>query len=282
MTIEPMGGISPFDAIREADDRGEFWRGRRLMDRLDYYDWRNFLRAIRQARAACAVELGELAAQDHFVETNAMVSTGSGAMRSVPDYRLSRMACYLTAMRGDASKAAIAAALIYFAARTRESEVNQHLTPALPRDYEQALVALLSEVREKKALERKVSELEPAAAAWERLASANGDFSVRVAANILNRDPNIQTGQNRLFAIIRGMDMVSKGDIPYAKHSDHLRQKPGTPYEHPKTHEKTVGEPQLRVTVRGLQYLHKRLGGVVAISRHVQAELEFGGEADAA
>lgn len=155
-------------------------------------------------------------------------------------------------------------------------------TLALPTDYEQALVALLSEVRDKKALESKVAALEPAANAWERLASANGDFSVRVSANILNRDPNISTGQNRLFAIIRGLDMVSKGDVPYAKHSEHLRQKPGGAFEHPKTGEKTIGEPQLRVTVRGLQYLHKRLGGVVPLAHHIQAELDFDAQDGAA
>jgi len=122
MSTISSAGQSPFDAIRQIDQDGEHWRGRRLMTTLDYVDWRNFQKTIKLARAACVVELGETAAQNHFVELNEMVRTGSGATRSVPDYRLSRMACYLTAMRGDANKAAIAAALIYFAARTRQAE----------------------------------------------------------------------------------------------------------------------------------------------------------------
>jgi anti-repressor protein len=156
------------------------------------------------------------------------------------------------------------------------------VAPQLPQDYEGALVALLGQVRETKALSARVAELEPDAFAWERLASANGDFSVRVAANILNRDPSIATGQNRLFGTIRSLRMVDKRDIPYAAYNAHLRLKPGAEYEHPHTGEKTVGDPQVRVTIRGLQYLHKKLGGTVAIAHHVQAEMAFESQAGAA
>jgi prophage antirepressor-like protein len=131
--------------------------------------------------------------------------------------------------------------------------------PALPQDYEEALVHLLGKVRENKQLESRVRELEPSAQAWDVLAAAEGDYSLRDAAFILNRDPAISTGQNRLLRSIREFGMVDRNDVPYAKHSAHLVERP-TSYEHPRTKE-TVLSKQLRVTVQGLRYLHRRLGG---------------------
>jgi prophage antirepressor-like protein len=131
--------------------------------------------------------------------------------------------------------------------------------PALPQDYEEALVHLLDKVRENKQLESKVRELEPAAQAWDVLASATGDFSLRDAAFILNRDPAISTGQNRLLRSIREFDMVDRNGVPYAKHATHLVER-ATSYIHPHTEEPTLSK-QIRVTVQGLRYLHRRLGG---------------------
>lgn len=155
---------SPFDAIKSTDEHGDHWRGRQLMPNLDYTDWRNFQRAIKQARTACAVELGEAAAQDHFVETTAMVPTGSGALRSVPDYRLTRAACYMTAMRGDANKPAIAKALVYFAARARQAELMEEAAsaglPVLPRTMPEALRALAAEMEQRENVQAELAEVE--------------------------------------------------------------------------------------------------------------------------
>jgi hypothetical protein len=54
-----------------------------------------------------------------------MVEVGSGATRSVADYRLSRYGCYLIAMNGDPEKPEVAAAQGYFAAMTRHAELNR-------------------------------------------------------------------------------------------------------------------------------------------------------------
>ncbi|MFJ4932351.1 phage antirepressor [Streptomyces pseudovenezuelae] len=131
--------------------------------------------------------------------------------------------------------------------------------PALPQDYEEALVHLLDKVRENKQLESKVRELEPAAQAWDVLASAEGDYSLREAALILNRDRGISTGQNRLLRSIRELDMIDRKGVPYAKHASHLVER-ATSYVHPHTNEPTLSK-QIRVTAQGLRYLHKRLGG---------------------
>jgi anti-repressor protein len=109
--------------------------------------------------------------------------------------------------------------------------------------------------------ERRVAELEPVAQAYDVIASAKGDFSLRDSAFILNRDPGIKTGQNRLMDSLRDFNMVDAKDVPYAKHETHLTERVRT-YTHHVTGEKTLAKrPQIRITVAGLRYLHKRLGG---------------------
>lgn len=142
--------------------------------------------------------------------------------------------------------------------KTGSYSVTSH-SPALPQDYEEALVHLLGKVRENKQLESRVKELEPSAQAWNILASASGDYSLRDAAHILNRDRGISTGQNRLLRSIRELDMVDRNGVPYAKHATHLVER-ATSYIHPHTDEPVLGK-QIRVTVLGLRYLHGKLGG---------------------
>lgn len=137
--------------------------------------------------------------------------------------------------------------------------VAQPASPALPQDYEEALVHLLGKVRENKQLESRVAELEPSAQAWDVLASAEGDYSLRDAAFILNRDPAISTGQNRLLRTIREFDMIDRNGVPYSKHAAHLVERP-TSYNHPHTGDAVLSK-QLRVTVQGLRYLLRRMGG---------------------
>lgn len=108
--------------------------------------------------------------------------------------------------------------------------------------------------------ETRVAELAPDAAAWDALAKATGDYSVREAAHILNRDPGISTGQNRLFDTLRDLRMVDGRNTPYAAHADHVRLRTYT-YPDRVTGEDTAGH-QVRVTVAGLRYLHTKLGGI--------------------
>jgi prophage antirepressor-like protein len=144
--------------------------------------------------------------------------------------------------------------------------------PALPQDYEEALVALLGQVRETKALTAKVAELEPAAQSWQTLASADGDFSVSDAAKILARDPQIKLGRNRLFTVLdeyRWTYRQLADDRPrvmqVAIERQWLSEIPQSHY-HPRTGELVMDAPQVRVTVKGLHELHKRLGGTTAVA----------------
>ena len=54
-----------------------------------------------------------------------MVEIGSDTKREVPDYKLSRYACYLIAQNGDSRKKVIALAQTYFAIQTRKQELSE-------------------------------------------------------------------------------------------------------------------------------------------------------------
>lgn len=147
----------------------------------------------------------------------------------------------------------------------------QPAAPALPQDYEEALVALLGQVRETKALESRVAELEPVAQSWNILAAADGDFSVNDAAKILARDPQIQIGQKRLFTVLAELKWTYRqlaDDRPramqYAIERQWLSELPMSHY-HPRTGDLVLDPPQVRVTVKGVHELHKRLGGTAPV-----------------
>jgi anti-repressor protein len=105
-----------------------------------------------------------------------------------------------------------------------------------------------------------IAEIEPAARSWTQLADSAGDFSVREAAQILDRDPSISTGQRRLFETLRQIGWVDRSGLPYQRQVDlgRLAVKAGS-YE--RSEGERVPTRQARVTVKGLHELHKRLGG---------------------
>lgn len=106
---------------REMDSGVEFWLARDLLKVLGYDEWRNFESVIQKAITACQKSSHEPG--DHFVETTKKVTLGSGAVRDVADYMLTRYACYLIAQNGDPSKDPIAFAQTYFAVQTRKQEL---------------------------------------------------------------------------------------------------------------------------------------------------------------
>ncbi|HUR65244.1 MAG TPA: DNA damage-inducible protein D [Chitinophagaceae bacterium] len=99
----------------------ECWSARELQVFFNYKDWRNFLKVIDKAKAAC--ENSGVAVSDHFVDINKMINLAKGAQREVEDIALTRYACYLIAQNGDASKNEIAFAQTYFAVQTRKQEI---------------------------------------------------------------------------------------------------------------------------------------------------------------
>lgn len=111
---------SPFDAIRITTPEGrEYWSARELMPLLGYERWERFADAIDRAKIA-AHNSGYNVAQNF--PGAAKVSGARGPAQQ--DYHLSRYACYLVAMSGDPRKPEVAAALTYFAIKTREAETR--------------------------------------------------------------------------------------------------------------------------------------------------------------
>ncbi len=129
----PTLPTSPFDAIRHDDAQGEYWWARELGTALGYRtNYRNFTAVIERAKIACEKSGNSVA--NHFADARNMVSVGSGAMREVDDYRLTRYACYLIAQNADPSKEIVALAQTYFAVMTREQEELQALAGAAAND----------------------------------------------------------------------------------------------------------------------------------------------------
>lgn len=99
----------------------EYWLARDLMTILGYERWENFDKAINRAMDSCRTS--EIPVENHFREVTKMVPLGSGAVRPVKDYMLTRYACYLIAQNGDPKKEEIAFAQSYFAVQTRKQEL---------------------------------------------------------------------------------------------------------------------------------------------------------------
>ena len=245
---------SPFDTIRRVDERGEHWMARELMALMHYGRWDAFAAIIEKAKVSLALVQGNEQAASNFLHVK---KNSGGPGRPSEDYRLTRFASYLTAMAGDDTKEAVAEARIYFAVRTREAETAP-ARYALPRSFAEALELAARQAREIEAQTAELAAITPAAEAWDVLASAEGDWSVREAAHILNRDPAIEIGQNRLFVLLRGLGLIDRNDRPYQSHANHVRLRPVT-YLDGADVERTA--QQVRITAAGLKYLHQRLGG---------------------
>jgi DNA-damage-inducible protein D len=111
-----------FERIKRVNPQGgEFWSARELARVLEYTDFRNFITVINKARKACT-NSGHTVS-DHFVDITEMVSIGSGALRPVEDWALSRYACYLLIQNADPSKPYVALGQNYFAVQTRRQEL---------------------------------------------------------------------------------------------------------------------------------------------------------------
>jgi prophage antirepressor-like protein len=138
--------------------------------------------------------------------------------------------------------------------------------PALPSNRDLALM-VIAEADRADLAEAKVKELEPSAASWQTLASAEGDFAVADAAKILSRDGGIDVGRNRLFATLLEMRWIYRQQadsrpraMQTAVSRGWLSELPQS-HNHPETGELVLDPPQVRVTIKGLHELHKRLGG---------------------
>ena len=254
-------GDSPFDAIRRYDEHGECWSARDLMPLLGYTKWERFEDAIDRARISMQ-SVGDDPDVHASRYREAVATSGRAPDTARVNYKLSRHGCYVVAMNGDVRKAEIAAAQSYFAAKTREAETRQSTTVVVSEISRRELASMvIAEADRADAAERRARELEPAAQSWQTLADASGDYSLREAAQILDRDPSIRTGQNRLSKHLKNIGWTDLSGQPYQRHVDAGRLTRRTvPYLNRSTGEQEL-TTQLRITAKGLADLHREMGG---------------------
>lgn len=255
--LPPTGRFS-FDHIRHVRaDGSEFWSAREMGAMMGYADWRNLRDAVSRAMAAC-VNAGSNV-DDAFTQVAQLVAANNLGPQSREDYELSRYGSYLVAMNGDPRKPEVAKAQAYFAIQTRVAETAAARPTVELSRKEVLLLALAAEERAEIAEDR-VKELAPSAEAWTALADAEGDYSVRDAAQVLARE-GVEIGERRLFALIRQLKWVDRTDAPYQRYVDQgLMARRIRRWDDPRDG-KSYSSWQLRITVKGLQ----RLRGIVAL-----------------
>jgi len=182
--LDATSGASPFDAIKNSDERGDFWTGRDLMPLMQYARWEKFAEVIEKAKASLAIVEGVEQAAHHFATWGS--DGGRWGNRRLEDYRLTRFGAYLVAMAGDDTKEAVARARVYFAVKTREAEVAPPMDyAALDINDPRAVMVLAQAAHRSAALaikeseradraEARVEELIPAAQALEAIEAGDG------------------------------------------------------------------------------------------------------------
>jgi len=147
-TIDSL--IADFESVAvTGDDGSEYWLARDLQKLFEYAKWENFESVISKAMFSCsttATETGQEVA-DHWLPEVRKSISGKGREIASIDYKMSRYACYLTAMNADGRKRPVAFAQGYFAAQTRRQEVADNAV-AIPLSEDDKRVFLRDQIKE--------------------------------------------------------------------------------------------------------------------------------------
>lgn len=129
--LKSFDHVATYVESESGEEKVEVWFARELQTLLGYSRWENFQVAIGRAIDSC--KSLNVSADDHFRGVTKMVTLGSGSVRNIEDYMLTRYACYLIAMNGDPRKEEIAFAQSYFAVQTRKMELIEERLNLLSR-----------------------------------------------------------------------------------------------------------------------------------------------------
>jgi DNA-damage-inducible protein D len=281
----PPTGPSPFDAIRHEDENGDFWTGRQMQILMGYARWEDFSVVIEKAASALALVQGPEVAEHHFRHLPEVIGGGRWGKQTVASFRLTRLGAYLTAMAGDDTKDQVAQARVYFAARTREAELSSPPPlPEIPRTFAAALRLAADRAEEAEALKAEleqkaavVLELEPKAAAHDRLIESGGDRLIRVVAAELGvKEHWLRTRLLSWGWIYRkSLDCGAQGYYRYAEQAENFTVKER---EAPHNTRDGCWHPTLMVTPRGREAIRHKLDREQAIdlaSQQYEDDFEF-------
>jgi len=116
-----------FEDIKLQDEAEfEFWSARDLMTALGYKKWERFWLVIKKAQENCQTSGWKI--KEHFRDESEFFQEAGktrGEWRPRENYLLTRYACYLIALNGDARFPEIALAKSYFASQTRKLELQE-------------------------------------------------------------------------------------------------------------------------------------------------------------
>lgn len=125
-------GNKSFEDLKRTNEYGaEYWSAREIQPLLGYTQWRRFEDAVKRAITSCKSSGND--PDHHFADAGKMIDIGKGGSRKVPDYHLSRFACYLIAQNGDPRKPEIANAQKYFAIQARRQEISDAIAADVER-----------------------------------------------------------------------------------------------------------------------------------------------------
>lgn len=117
------------------------------------------------------------------------------------------------------------------------------------------------------AAEHHAMELAPAAYSWDVLNDTGCDMDYAQAAQVLDRDPSISMGRDRLFRYTDSIGWTYKHGKqrrrPYQAQVDlgRLTSRMPKTFLNRKTQEEELAESQIGITPKGLLELHRLLGG---------------------
>jgi DNA-damage-inducible protein D len=181
-----------FEEYAYEQDGIEYWLARELQKLLEYTQWRNFENVIAKAKIAC--EYSGNVISDHFADISKMVQLGSGAKKNVPDYMLTRYACYLIAQNGDPKKEQIAFAQSYFAIQTHKQELLEERIQLMERIQAREKLAATESELSKLIFEKGVDDL-----GFARIRS-KGDWALFGGYNTSDMKRKLNIKDNRPLA----------------------------------------------------------------------------------
>ncbi|PWI45951.1 phage antirepressor KilAC domain-containing protein [Streptomyces sp. ICBB 8177] len=216
------GGGSPFDKIMLLDHNGqERWSARDLQRLMGYDEWRSFEETISRAKASVAAS--DLNPLDHFVGAHKVIKGGRWGQQQVSDYRLTRYACYMTALSADSRKPEVAVAKTYFAVKTREAETaeTQPLDVSSPEGVVQLAELYLKTAKAALAAQKELEVAKPKAGKWDTFCDSDGLIDMGAAARAFYGVTG-GLGRTKFMARLRDEDIhflqIQNPRVPYQIH----------------------------------------------------------------